>query len=263
MGFAHRGPQPPLAGAPQRLLRRAGVAPGCRAITTDVCVPVSQLASCIEQTIADVAGLPFPAPLLGHVADGNFHLLLLIDPDDPGERRTAEAVYDRLVARAHRGGRHLLGEHGVGLGKRRGLADEAGPAIEVMQRLKRPLDPAGLFNPDKVLRRVSQAPANVLDEPLSPSAHVHEPALGERGGQLVGVEHVHAQSRRERRLGDAEQRRGVRRLVSTAIRPPGASTRVISSSAVQGSANRCRAAKQQTASKAADGTADAQRPPRT
>jgi D-lactate dehydrogenase (cytochrome) len=125
--------------------------PGCRAITTDVCVPVSQLASCIDQTIADVAGLPFPAPLLGHVADGNFHLLLLIDPDDPGERRTAEAVYDRLVARALAAGGTCTGEHGVGLGKRRSLADEAGPAIEVMQRLKRALDPAGLFNPDKVL----------------------------------------------------------------------------------------------------------------
>jgi D-lactate dehydrogenase (cytochrome) len=112
---------------------------------------VSQLASCIDQTIADVAGLPFPAPLLGHVADGNFHLLLLIDPDDPGERRTAEAVYDRLVARALAAGGTCTGEHGVGLGKRRSLADEAGPAIEVMQRLKRALDPAGLFNPDKVL----------------------------------------------------------------------------------------------------------------
>ena len=165
MGFAHRGPQPPLAGAPQRLLRRAGVAPGCRAITTDVCVPVSQLASCIDQTIADVAGLPFPAPLLGHVADGNFHLLLLIDPDDPGERRTAEAVYDRLVARALAAGGTCSGEHGVGLGKRRGLADEVGPAIEVMQRLKRLLDPRDFSIPTRFCRRVSQAPANVLDEP--------------------------------------------------------------------------------------------------
>jgi D-lactate dehydrogenase (cytochrome) len=125
--------------------------PGCRALTTDVCVPVSALAACIEETIADVEGLPFPAPLLGHVADGNFHLLLLIDPDDADERRVAEAVYDRLVARALAAGGTCTGEHGVGLGKRRGLVDEAGPAIAVMQSLKRALDPAGLLNPDKVL----------------------------------------------------------------------------------------------------------------
>jgi D-lactate dehydrogenase (cytochrome) len=125
--------------------------PGCRALTTDVCVPVSALATCIEETIADVEGLPFPAPLLGHVADGNFHLLLLIDPDDADERRVAEAVYDRLVARALRAGGTCTGEHGVGLGKRRGLVDEAAEAIAVMQSIKRALDPAGLLNPDKVL----------------------------------------------------------------------------------------------------------------
>ena len=127
-----------------------GLRPGCRALTTDVCVPVSELASCIERTIADVQELPFPAPLLGHVADGNFHLLLLIDPDDAEERRAAEAVHDRLVERALRAGGTCTGEHGVGLGKRRRLADEAGPAIDVMRALKRALDPAGLLNPDKV-----------------------------------------------------------------------------------------------------------------
>ncbi len=125
--------------------------PGCNAITTDVCVPVSELAGCIEATLADVAQLPFPAPLLGHVADGNFHLLLLIDPDDPEERRVAEAVYHRLVALALAAGGTCTGEHGVGLGKRSALADEVGPAIAVMRSIKHALDPAGLFNPDKVL----------------------------------------------------------------------------------------------------------------
>jgi D-lactate dehydrogenase (cytochrome) len=125
--------------------------PGCRAITTDVCVPVSELAGCIEATLADVAQLPFPAPLLGHVADGNFHLLLLIDPAAADERRVAEAAYERLVGRALAAGGTCTGEHGVGLGKRGGLADEAGPALVVMRSLKRALDPAGLFNPDKVL----------------------------------------------------------------------------------------------------------------
>jgi D-lactate dehydrogenase (cytochrome) len=131
----------------------AGLAlrPGCRALTTDVCVPVSELAACIEKTIADVNGLPFPAPLLGHVADGNFHMMLLIDPSKPEERRLAGEAYDRLVARAVASGGTCTGEHGVGLGKRRGLADEAGPALAVMRSLKQALDPAGLLNPDKVI----------------------------------------------------------------------------------------------------------------
>ena len=95
--------------------------------------------------------LPFPAPLLGHVADGNFHVILLIDADDAGERRAAEAVYGRMVDRAIAAGGTCTGEHGVGLGKRRALVDEAGPAIDVMRSLKRALDPHGLFNPGKVL----------------------------------------------------------------------------------------------------------------
>jgi D-lactate dehydrogenase (cytochrome) len=131
----------------------AGLAlrPGCRSLSTDVCVPVSELAGCIEETLADVAGLPFPAPLLGHVADGNFHVMLLIRPDDDEERRIADEFYDRLVARALVAGGTCTGEHGVGLGKRRRLVDQAGPAIEVMQSVKRALDPAGLLNPDKIL----------------------------------------------------------------------------------------------------------------
>jgi len=131
----------------------AGLAlrPGCRALTTDVCVPVSELAGCIEETLADVEQLPFPAPLLGHLADGNFHMMMLIDPSDPEERRIGQDAYDRLVARALAAGGTCTGEHGVGLGKRRSLADEAGAALGVMRSLKQALDPAGLFNPDKVL----------------------------------------------------------------------------------------------------------------
>jgi D-lactate dehydrogenase (cytochrome) len=125
--------------------------PGCRVITTDVCVPVSELAGCIEETLADMERLPFPAPLLGHVADGNFHAMLLIDPDDEEERRLAQDAYERLVARALAAGGTCTGEHGVGLGKRRAVLDEAGPAVAVMQSVKRALDPAGLFNPGKVV----------------------------------------------------------------------------------------------------------------
>jgi D-lactate dehydrogenase (cytochrome) len=131
----------------------AGIAlrPGCRALTTDVCVPVSELAGCIEETLADAQGLPFPAPLLGHLADGNFHMMMLIDPASDEERRVAGRAYDRLVARALAAGGTCTGEHGIGLGKRRGLADQAGPALDVMRSLKHALDPAGVFNPDKVI----------------------------------------------------------------------------------------------------------------
>jgi D-lactate dehydrogenase (cytochrome) len=125
--------------------------PGCRAVSTDVCVPVSELAECIEQTIADAERLPFPTPVLGHVADGNFHMMMLIDPAVAEERRLAQDVYDRLMARALAAGGTCTGEHGVGLGKLRVLADEAGPALAVMRSLKQALDPAGLFNPDKVV----------------------------------------------------------------------------------------------------------------
>jgi D-lactate dehydrogenase (cytochrome) len=128
-----------------------GLRPGCRALTTDVCVPVSELAAAIDATIADVAGLPFPAPLLGHVADGNFHVMLLIDPDDPQDRRAAEAVYERIVDRAIAAGGTCTGEHGIGLGKRRALGAESGEAVEVMRALKRALDPSDRLNPGKVL----------------------------------------------------------------------------------------------------------------
>ena len=128
-----------------------GLRPGCRVLTTDVCVPVSELAAVIDATVADVDGLPFPAPVLGHVADGNFHVMLLIDPGEPGERRAAEAVYERMVERAIAAGGTCTGEHGVGLGKRRALAAQSGEAVEVMRALKRALDPSNRLNPGKVL----------------------------------------------------------------------------------------------------------------
>ena len=129
-----------------------GLRPGCRVHTTDVCVPVSELAATIDATIADLVSLPFPAPLLGHVADGNFHVMLLIDPDDLRDRAAAEAVYERMVERAIAVGGTCTGEHGVGLGKRRALADQSGEAVEVMRALKDALDPADILNPGKVLQ---------------------------------------------------------------------------------------------------------------
>ena len=132
-----------------------GLRPGCRVLTTDVCVPVSELAAVIDATVEDVAELPFPAPLLGHVADGNFHVMLLIDPDDPQDRQAAEAVYERMVDRAIAAGGTCTGEHGVGLGKRRALGTQSGEAVEVMRALKHALDPADRLNPGKVLPQSS------------------------------------------------------------------------------------------------------------
>jgi D-lactate dehydrogenase (cytochrome) len=127
--------------------------PGCRSLTTDVCVPLSRLADCIEATAADIeANLPFPAPIVGHVADGNFHCGLALIPDDPEERRLAAEFSARLVARALEMGGTCTGEHGVGLGKQGYLTQQYGPeTVAVMRTLKTALDPRGILNPGKLL----------------------------------------------------------------------------------------------------------------
>jgi D-lactate dehydrogenase (cytochrome) len=126
--------------------------PGSRIWSTDVCVPVSALAQCIADTAADARDLPFPAPILGHVADGNFHCALPLDPDSASEHAAAEAFVDRLVTRALAAGGTCTGEHGVGMGKREHLREQAGEAgVATMRALKAALDPAGLLNPGKVL----------------------------------------------------------------------------------------------------------------
>jgi D-lactate dehydrogenase (cytochrome) len=125
--------------------------PGCRMVATDVCVPVSRLAECIAETNADIAGMPFPIPIVGHVADGNFHCGLLIDPDDAGERAQAKAFTARLTERAVAMGGTCTGEHGVGLGKIASLQKQYPPAtIALMQTLKQAIDPLGIMNPGKL-----------------------------------------------------------------------------------------------------------------
>jgi D-lactate dehydrogenase (cytochrome) len=124
--------------------------PGAQGITTDVCVPISALVPCIVETKKDLAKLPLPAPLVGHVGDGNFHLVLLVDPKSATELDVARAFVRRLVERALSHGGTCTGEHGVGVGKREFLVAEHGPAVETMRALKRALDPHGLMNPGKI-----------------------------------------------------------------------------------------------------------------
>ncbi len=127
--------------------------PGCRSSTTDVCVPISRLAECIDETIRDTAASRLPAPILGHVGDGNFHCAILVDPNSPEEMEEAERLNRRIVERALRMDGTCTGEHGVGLHKMDFLLDEHGAdAVELMARIKRAFDPLNILNPGKVVR---------------------------------------------------------------------------------------------------------------
>ena len=126
--------------------------PGSQMIATDVCVPISRLAACVTQTQADIAASGLVAPIVGHVGDGNFHLTLLIDMNDPGEVKRAKALNQRLVERALAMDGTCTGEHGVGQGKMKYLEAEYGrPALDAMRAIKRALDPQDIMNPGKVI----------------------------------------------------------------------------------------------------------------
>ena len=125
--------------------------PGCRAISTDTCVPISRLADCLLDSIveADATGLPYF--LVGHVGDGNFHFGYLIDPNNPTECATAEDLNHKLVMRALALGGTCTGEHGIGLHKMDFLRAETGEgAVEMMRTIKRALDPHNIMNPGKI-----------------------------------------------------------------------------------------------------------------
>ncbi len=125
--------------------------PGCRAVTTDTCVPISLLADCLLDSVAEADASGIPYFLVGHVGDGNFHFGYLIDPNSPAEHQKAEALNHQLVARALSLGGTCTGEHGVGLHKMGFLVDEAGAgAIDMMRAIKRALDPKNILNPGKI-----------------------------------------------------------------------------------------------------------------
>lgn len=125
--------------------------PGCRAISTDTCVPISCLAECLLDSIAEVDATGLPYFLVGHVGDGNFHFGYLVDPEDRRQWEQAESLNDRLVARAIRLGGTCTGEHGIGLHKQGYLLDEAGEGgVAMMRAIKRTLDPHNILNPGKI-----------------------------------------------------------------------------------------------------------------
>jgi D-lactate dehydrogenase (cytochrome) len=124
--------------------------PGCEVLTTDVCVPVSELAASVLEAQEDIAGSGLKAAIVGHVGDGNFHVAVVLDPDRPEELVAAEEFHDRVVRRALARGGTCTGEHGVGYGKSRFLVEEHGEAaVGLMRTIKEALDPHDLFNPGK------------------------------------------------------------------------------------------------------------------
>jgi D-lactate dehydrogenase (cytochrome) len=129
-----------------------GLRPGAKAVATDVCVPISRLAECVVATQEDIAACRLVAPIVGHVGDGNFHLSLLVDPDDADEVARAEGLLERLVERALAMDGTCTGEHGVGQGKMKYLAAEHGEvALGAMRAVKQALDPHDIMNPGKMI----------------------------------------------------------------------------------------------------------------
>ena len=127
--------------------------PGCRAISTDTCVPISRLADCLLESVAEVDASGIPYFLVGHVGDGNFHFGYLIDPNDVEERTRAEALNYALVMRAIELQGTCTGEHGIGLHKMDFLVTEAGAgAVDMMRTIKHALDPKNIMNPGKIFR---------------------------------------------------------------------------------------------------------------
>jgi len=128
-----------------------GLRRGLRALSTDVCVPISQLAECVTQSQRDLDDSRLIAPIVGHVGDGNFHMLLLIDHNDADEVDRAHGFLERLAERALAMDGTCTGEHGIGQGKMKYMSTEHGePALDVMRAIKRALDPLDIMNPGKI-----------------------------------------------------------------------------------------------------------------
>ena len=131
----------------------AGMAlrPGKRGISSDVCVPISRLVESILEARADIDESGLVAPIVGHVGDGNYHVLFIVDPENADEMERAEAINERMVHRAIAMGGTCTGEHGIGVGKMEFLVAEHGEAVSVMRAIKAALDPQNIMNPGKIL----------------------------------------------------------------------------------------------------------------
>ncbi len=130
----------------------AQMRPGAGMWPTDVCVPISRLADCILATEQDLQAEGLTVPMVGHVGDGNFQVVMHYDPDDQAELDLVKAVNQRLVDRALAMGGTCTGEHGVGVGKMEFLIAEHGEAVSVMRAVKKALDPDNIMNPGKIIR---------------------------------------------------------------------------------------------------------------
>jgi D-lactate dehydrogenase (cytochrome) len=125
--------------------------PGCRAVSTDVCVPISRLTECIVETARDIEKASMPIPLFGHVGDGNFHCMILVRPDNAADIAEAKAFNERVVNRALAMEGTCTGEHGIGFGKIGSLQKEHGEAVDLMAAIKRTFDPDNIMNPGKIV----------------------------------------------------------------------------------------------------------------
>eukprot|EP00899_Mesostigma_viride_P002714 jgi/Mesvir1/12443/Mv00603-RA.2 len=136
----------------EALWSAATLRPEAEAMITDVCVPLSRLADCVTETKAELEASFLPGPIVAHAGDGNFHVILMIDPSSEKDLKEAARLNASIVRRAIAMEGTCTGEHGVGTGKKKYLVEELGPeAVALMARIKRTMDPQGIFNPGKVV----------------------------------------------------------------------------------------------------------------
>jgi D-lactate dehydrogenase (cytochrome) len=127
------------------------IRPGGKMFTTDICVPISRLADCIVESKQDVASAPFPATVVGHVGDGNFHMAFILDPNNPAEHAEALRLEEKIIRRAIEMGGTSTGEHGIGFGRKKYLPAEHGAALDAMRAIKKAFDPDNRMNPGKMV----------------------------------------------------------------------------------------------------------------
>ena len=126
------------------------IMPGATGVSTDVCVPISRLAECVNETHQDIQENGLLSTIVGHVGDGNFHCLPMAMPDDKEMNDKISAFLIRLSERAIRMGGTCTGEHGIGQGKQKYLVQEMGESVDYMQMIKASFDPKGIMNPGKI-----------------------------------------------------------------------------------------------------------------